>query len=323
MEADLSGPNLDFLKAIGVNHVCATDHNTFGYDKLGYWDAGQLADARKHVEAHGLKLDMLGLPMQATPIDRWDMPHLVTGGPERDAQIARIVRCIQAAAKGGVPAVKINFSVAGVLRTEPVVGRGGAVHTALNYPWFKVPNTIAGQLTADEMWSRIRYFVDRVLPAAEEAGVKVACHPHDPTMPLGIGMDDRVLGTIDGLKKYCDLSPSAYHGLNYCQGCMEESGASRDELLDAIRYFGGRKKLFLVHFRTIKGVALNFREAFIDEGQMDMLAAMQAYQEVGYDGMIVPDHYPRIPGDDNRMATRAYAVGYMKALLRATGGETV
>lgn len=322
MEADLSGSNLDFLKAIGVNNVCGTDHRLFGYDKLGYWDAGLLEDARKHVEAHGLKLDMIALPMQASPRAGNTLPNIVMGTPGRDADIETVIKCIRAAAKAGVPAVKMNFTVAGVLRTEPVVGRGGAVHTAFNYALFKVPATRMDQITADEMWDRIAYFVDRVIPAAEEVGVRVACHPHDPAMLLGIGMDDRVLGTIDGLKKYCSLSPSPFHGLNYCQGCMEESGATKEELLDAVRYFGTRKKLFLVHFRTIRGVALNFREAFIDEGQMDMLAAMQAYQDVGYDGMIVPDHYPKIPGDADQRATRAYAVGYIKALLRATGGET-
>ena len=104
---------------------------------------------------------------------------------------------------------------------------------------------------------------------------------------------------------------------------MEETGASKEELLDAIRYLGSRKRLFIVHFRTIIGGLGDFREAFIDEGDMDMLAAMKAYQEVGYEHMIVPDHYPRIPGDTRwGHQSRAYAVGYVKALIRATGGET-
>jgi mannonate dehydratase len=104
---------------------------------------------------------------------------------------------------------------------------------------------------------------------------------------------------------------------------MEETGASQEELLDAIHYFGIRKRLFLVHFRTIRGGFFNFREAFIDEGQVDLVAAMEAYQDVGYEHMMVPDHYPRIPGDSRwGHQSRAYAVGYVKALIRATGGET-
>ena len=321
MESDLSAANLEFLKCIGVNHVIGTDHRICGWDRLGHWDAGELTDLRKHVEAHGLKLVMLGI-MQAQSIDKEDLPNIVLATSGRDADIERFLKCVRAAAKAGIPAIKINFSVGGVLRTKPAVGRGGALHTALNIDEFKTPFTKAGRITAGEMWERITYFVQKVIPVAEEVGVRIACHPHDPAMPLGMGMDDRVLGTIDGLKKYCDLSPSPYHGLNYCQGCMEESGASQEELLEAIRYFGTRKRLFLVHFRTIRGRALHFREAFIDEGQMDMLAAMRAYQEVGYEHVIVPDHYPQIPGDVDRRDSRAYAVGYMKALIRATGGET-
>jgi len=104
---------------------------------------------------------------------------------------------------------------------------------------------------------------------------------------------------------------------------MQESGASEEKLLDAIQYFGSRKRLFLVHFRTIRGGFGKFREAFIDESDMDLLAVMRAYQEVGYEHMIVPDHYPRIPGDTEwGHQSRAYAVGYIKALIAATGGET-
>jgi mannonate dehydratase len=165
--------------------------------------------------------------------------------------------------------------------------------------------------------------VDRVAPAAQEAQVRVAIHPHDPGVPRGIGLDHRVLGDIEGLKRFCALSPSPYHGLNFCQGCMTETGVSVDELVDAIHYFGSRKRLFLVHFRNIRGDANKFREAFVDEGDMDMLATMKAYQAVRYEHMIVPDHYPRIPGDTRwGHQSRAYAIGYVKALIAATGGET-
>ena len=142
-------------------------------------------------------------------------------------------------------------------------------------------------------------------------------------IPRGMGLDHRVLGDIDGLKRFCSLSPSPYHGLNFCQGCMTETGIGVDEMVDAIRYFGTRKWLFLVHFRNNCGNATKFREAFVDEGDMDMLATMKAYQEVGYEHMIVPDHYPRIPGDTRwGHQSRAYQIGYVKALIAATGGET-
>jgi mannonate dehydratase len=240
----------------------------------------------------------------------------------RDGEIEQVIRCIQAAAQAGVPAVKGNLALTGVLSTQPVPGRGGALHRTFDLDALDAPTAWA-DVTAEEMWARIAYFCARVAPAAEEAGVRVAIHPHDPAVPQGIGLDHRVLGDIKGLKRFCALSPSPCHGLNFCQGCMTETGVDKETLIEAIRYFGSRKRLFLVHFRNIIGNARTFREAFVDEGDMDMLATMRAYQEVGYEHMIVPDHYPRIPGDTRwGHQSRAYQIGYVKALIAATGGET-
>lgn len=324
MVHDLSGATLSFLKAIAVDHICALDYHDFGYDRQGYWDPEPIKEMRKHLrENYGIEVDMLALPLPPVSVDRAEMPNIMLGTPERDHEIDRIIRCIHAAAKAGIPAVKGNLIVSGLLRTEPAVGRGGALHTAFDLEAFQFPTTGAGTVTAEQAWERIAYFVLRVVPAAHEVGVRVAIHPHDPAVPRGIGLDDRVLGDIDGLKRFCALSDSPYHGLNFCQGCMQESGAGQEELLDAIRYFGHRKRLFLVHFRTIKGGLGKFREAFIDESDLDLLALTRAYQEVGYEHMIVADHYPEIPGDTAwGHQSRAYAVGYLKALIAAAGGAT-
>jgi mannonate dehydratase len=323
MTHDISSETLNFIKAIGVNHICAVNHHHSGYDEQGYWDPEPLTAMRQHVESHGIGLDMIALPLPTINVDRAEMPNIMLGTPERDDEIDRIIRCVRAAGAAGIPAVKGNLILEGVLRTEPEVGRAGALHTAFDLSQLEIPVTQAGVVTAEQAWERIAYFVERVIPAAQEAQVRVAIHPHDPVVPLGIGLDGRVLGDIAGLKQFCDLSPSPYHGLNFCQGCMEETGASEEELLDAIRYFGSRKRLFLVHFRTVKGERNKWREAFIDEGDMDMVAAIKTYQEIGYEHMIVPDHYPRIPGDSRwGHRSRAYAVGYTKALIAASGGET-
>jgi mannonate dehydratase len=325
MTSDLSGETLDYIKAIGVNHICAVDHRHSGYDEQGYWDPEPMVEMRKHVESHGIQLDMVALPLPSSNVDRSPMPNIMLATPERDVEIERVIRCIRAAAQAGIPAVKGNLAITGVLSTEPEIGRGGALHRAFDLSKLEAPQTWK-DVTAEETWERIAYFCDRVAPAAEEAQVRVAIHPHDPAVPRGIGLDHRVLGDIDGLKRFCALSPSPYHayvGLNFCQGCMTETGVSKETLIDAIRYFGSRKRLFLVHFRNICGGANKFREAFVDEGDMDMLATMRAYQEVGYEHMIVPDHYPHIPGDSPwGHQSRAYAIGYVKALIAATGGET-
>jgi mannonate dehydratase len=151
----------------------------------------------------------------------------------------------------------------------------------------------------------------------------MALHPQDPGVPKGSGWRgvDAVLGSPDGLKKFIAIKENPYHGLNFCQGTVSEQLENPGEqIFDVIRYFGTRKKIFNVHFRNIQGKFLDFRESFIDNGSVDMLKAMRVYKEVGYDGMMMPDHVPRIEGVDS-MTGFAFAFGYIKALIAAVAAE--
>jgi mannonate dehydratase len=130
----------------------------------------------------------------------------------------------------------------------------------------------------------------------------------------------RVLGSVDGLKRFVDMEPSPYHGLNFCQGTVSEMLRNpATEIFDVIRYFGSRKKIFNVHFRNIHGGFLNFRETFPDCGDVNMLAALKVYREVGYDGMLMPDHVPIIQGDTGGLQAFAFAYGYIRGLMQAVG----
>jgi mannonate dehydratase len=131
-----------------------------------------------------------------------------------------------------------------------------------------------------------------------------------------------VLGSVEGLERFVAYRESPYHGLNFCQGTVSEMLQDpRREILDVIRHFGRRRKIFNVHFRNIQGRFLDFRETFIDDGDVDMLAALRVYKEVGYDGMIMPDHVPQIAGDAGGKQAFAYTFGYIKALIRAIDEE--
>ena len=90
----------------------------------------------------------------------------------------------------------------------------------------------------------------------------------------------------------------------------------RIEIHDVIRHFGSRKKIFNVHFRNIRGGFLNLQETFPDDGDVDIIQAIRTYKDVGYDGMLMPDHVPKIDGDDGGKQAFAYAFGYIQALLQ-------
>jgi mannonate dehydratase len=120
------------------------------------------------------------------------------------------------------------------------------------------------------------------------------------------------------MKQFVQMHESPYHGLNFCQGTVSEMlDSPGEEIFDVIRWFGQRDKIFNVHFRNIKGRRLAFEETFPDEGDVDMLQAARVYKEVGYKGMLMPDHAPRIAGANAAGVAFAFCYGYIRAILQA------
>jgi mannonate dehydratase len=272
---------------------------------------------------------MVPLPLSSSYITRAENPDIMLGkSPERDREIDAICQMIRNAARAGIPALKYNMTILGVVRSKPTRGRGGAHYSTFVYEKAvqeaAAPLTEAGPVGADTAWERITYFLKRVIPVAEEYKIRMACHPHDPGMPPGKGFRgvDRVLGSVDGLKRFIEISPSPYHGLNFCQGTVSEMLTKpADQIFDVIRYFGARGKIFNVHFRNIRGGFLNFQETFPDDGDVNMIRAIRVYKEVGYDGMLMPDHVPVIEGDAGGKQAFAYAYGYIQALIQMVDNE--
>jgi mannonate dehydratase len=313
------------LAALGVNHVCSPLPSPRLDER---WSVEGLTRLRERVLSYGIRLEMIPLPLSSSYIKQAENPNIMLGkSPERDREIDDICEMIRNAARAGIPALKYNLSILGVVRTAATPGRGGASYSAFVYDEARQepPLTEAGPVDADAYWERITYFLKRVIPVAEEYKVRLACHPHDPGMPSDKGYRgiSTVLGSVDGLKRFIEIMPSRYHGLNFCQGTVSEM--LRDpgkEVYDVIRYFGSRGKIFNVHFRNIRGGFLSFQETFIDDGDVDMLRAMRVYKEVGYDGMIMPDHVPKIPGDTGGLQAFAFSFGFIKALIAAVSAES-
>ncbi len=322
---DSSDEALPVLAALGVEHICCTLPSS----RLDlHWSVEELTRLRERVESHGIKLDMAPLPLSSNYITKYENPEILLGkSPERDREIDDICQMIRNAAKAGIPALKYNLNILGVVRTEPTRGRGGCQYSTFVYDEARQdpPLTEAGPVSADAYWERITYFLERVIPVAEEYKMRMACHPHDPGMPRDRGFRGvhTVLGSVDGLKRFVEIQSSPYHGLNFCQGTISEMLQDPGrEIFDVIRYFGTRRKIFNVHFRNIRGRFLNFQETFPDNGDVNMIRAMEVYKEVGYDGMIMPDHVPKIEGDAGGRQAFAFAFGYIQALIQMARQET-
>lgn len=321
---DHSEGTLRTLAAFGVANICS---GHLGRDIEKDWTVDSLTRLRKFVEGFGIKLDAVPLPLSSSEIKKVEMPEIMLAkDPERDRAIEDIITMIRNSGKAGIPLVKYNLTFIGVVRTGRTVGRGGASLSTFDYSQGKQepPLTDAGKITEEIYWDRIEYFLKRVVPAAEEAKVRIALHPQDPGMPKGSGWRgiETVLGSVDGLKRFIATSESPYHGLNFCQGTVSEMLAKpNDEIHDVIRYFGTRKKIFNVHFRNIRGGFLKFQEVLPDDGDVDMPRALRTYREVGFDGMVMPDHVPQIVGDVGGQKAFAFCHGYIQALLQQLRSE--
>ena len=260
-------------------------------------------------------------------IDKEKHPAIMLAqSPERDRDIEAFQNHIKTCAQTGIRTLKYNMSILGVVRLDEVPGRGDTLYNRWNYDDAVAKNpplTRAGVVNADAFWERIDYFLSHVVPVANEYKVRIACHPQDPGMPpQGYRGVDRVLGTIDGLKRFVGMHESPYHGLNFCQGTVSEDlFHPNEELPDVIRYFGSRKKIFNVHFRNIRGGRNNFvAEMFPDEGDVDFVKMLKVYREVGYEELLMPDHSPRVPGESNDESAREnfpFEFGYIRGLIHA------
>jgi mannonate dehydratase len=315
---------LKLMAALGVNHICSAEPSmTPGPE----WSVDSLRRLRERVESFGIRLEMVPLPLSSVPLSQSPYKATLLGkAPERDREIDSLCDMIRNAGRAGIPAMKYNFTVLGGLRTESTPGRGGASYSTLDLARAADEGPIPeiGAMDADRKWEAITHFLNRVVPVAEESKVKLALHPFDGPIPpphrwRGV---TEVLGSVEGLKRFIAIRESPYHGLNFCQGTVSEMLRQPGrEIYDVIRYFGSRGKIFNVHFRNIRGGLGRFQETYIDEGDVDMLRALRVYKEVGYDGMLMPDHVPSLAVDPDGSRQFAYTLGYIKALIRAVEAE--
>jgi mannonate dehydratase len=301
----LNDANLRLAAQIGVTDVVYYDMHAMPstYEEL--------RRIRTWIEDFGLRLSVVegGPPNNA----------IVLGRPGRDGEIEHYKRCLDAMGRAGIGVLCYNFMPTSmkVARTSYLTPeRGGALTSS--FEWSKWDNSpVPDSPTSDEqMWENLEYFLSRVAPAAEAAQVKLAMHPDDPPLSPMCGIS-RIMRSVENFQRLIDTHDSPCNGLTFCQGCFSEMGA---DIPAAIRQLG--KRIHFVHFRDTAGDVRNFRETFHDNGKTDMLAAMRTYREIGYEGVMRPDHVPLLEGETGpatgyTMMGRLFAVGYMKGLMES------
>lgn len=307
----LTEENLQFARQIGVTHLVLDVPTYLAADDGPYYDYARIVQARSRVEAAGLEV----AAVQNVPATWYD--RIRYGAPGRDEQIDYYCRTLTNLARAGIPALGYNFHAVRVWRTSRHTrGRGGALFTSYDHRLMeRAPLAGPREIGEDELWENYSYFVTRAVPVAESEGIEMALHPDDPPLSPIAGAAC-LFRDVESFRRALAIAPSPRHRLLFCQGCFAEMLGQG--VYDAIREFAGQDRVSYVHFRNVVGTVPAFREAFLDEGDIDMLRAARTWTEVGFRGALMPDHHPRIVGDSEYgHRARALAIGYMKALFAA------
>ena len=341
----LNASHYKFAKQCGATHLVIHLVDYFGHEKnskknanqpIGetegwgtagnenaIWTLEELVAIKNEINAHGLALEA---------IENFDPAHwydILLDGPKKEAQIENLKQLIRNVGKAGIPVFGYNFSLAGVAaRVQGEYARGGAVSVGMNggdntpipngMVWNMVYDKNAPQGTLpridhDELWKRLQYFLNELIPVAEAAGVKLAAHPDDPPISY-VRNTPRLVYQPDMYQKLIDMKPSTSNNLEFCLGSIAEM--TEGDIYEATDSYSKQQKIAYIHFRNIVGKAPYYKEVFVDEGDIDMVKILRILKKNNFNGVLIPDHTPQMTCDGAWYAGMAYAMGYMNAAMK-------
>jgi mannonate dehydratase len=306
-------------------------------DLHGGWGiAGGTPDEAWSVEsltALKQELNENGLVFEA--IENFDPAHwhdILLDGPKKLAQIEKVKQIIRNVGAADIPLFGYNFSLAGVSgRKASTDARGNAGTVGMNgidetnstpipqgMIWNMVydpdaPEGYQEEIEHDDLWARLEFFLQELIPVAESAGVTLAAHPDDPPLPF-VRKQPRLVYQPVMYQRLIDLVPSDNNCLEFCLGTLQEM--TEGDIYETCDNYTRQGKVSYIHFRNVKGTVPHYTESFIDEGDIDMRRIVDILDRNGFTGVLIPDHTPQMSCEAPWHAGIAYAMGYMQALLQ-------
>ena len=348
----LDAENYAFARQAGATHIVAhlTDYfykgdpdgagdQPLGNTKRGWgyapkqevWSTDTLKKLKDEMKKFDLKLEVLE---NISPAFWHD---ILLDGPGRERHLENVRQLIRNMGEAGIPILGYNFSLAGVAgRTKGPYARGRAqavgmegISRAIDTPiskgmvWNMVydpraPEGFEETITYKELMRRYKGFISEMLPVAQKAGVKLALHPDDPPLKE-VRRQPRLGYHPDHYKAIMQLDDSPNHVMELCIGTLGEMVDG--DLYEAVDYFARTHKIGYLHCRNIRDKVPDYKETFVDEGEIDMIRVLKILKKHDFQGIIIPDHAPQMSCEAPWHAGMAYAMGYLKALIQVIANE--
>lgn len=312
----------------GVEGIVWALHDIAAGEK---WPLEKMIEVKNSAEQYGFNIDVV----ESVNVHE----DIKLGLPSRDQYIENYKETIKDLAKVGVKVICYNFMpVFDWIRTDLYKELEDG-STALFYEKAKVENmdptdlvnsfleekdfTLPGweperlghlsdlfnaykEVTEEKLWENLKYFLEAIIPIAEENDIKMAIHPDDPPWPV-FGLP-RIITNQENIRKLLSLVDNPYNGLTFCSGSL---GANLlNNLPEIVREFSDR-----IHFAHIRNVKHFENGDFIEtshrtsDQSLDIYEIVKALHDEGFTGYTRPDHGRHIWGEECRPGYGLYDRG--------------
>ncbi len=181
-----------------------------------------------------------------------------------------------------------------------------------------------GEIGEEGLWSNLQYFLEKVIPVAEECGIVMAIHPDDPPYPI-FGLP-RIITCEANLDRFLSLVDSKANSLCLCTGSL---GCSpKNDIPALVAKYAAMDRIGFMHLRNVLILEdTSFEESghLTQKGSLDMNAIIKALVDNGFEGYFRPDHGRMIWGETGKpgygLFDRALGSAYINGLIEANGGK--
>ena len=299
------------------------------------WSRESIAKLKEGIESAGLIFDIV----ESVPVHE----DIKLGKPTRDKYIENYNENIRRLAEAGVKVICYNFmpvfdwtrtqldkeledgSTALVYykdqleKMDPLTGELSLPGWDSSYKKEDLKELFDeySKIDKETLWANLQYFLEKIIPVAEENDVCMAIHPDDP--PFDIFGLPRIITNENNLDRFLKLVDSKNNGLTLCTGSL--GCVKSNNIYEMIDKYSGQGRIHFMHVRNVKILDDgSFEESAhcSDCGSLDIVKIMKILHKNNFEGYLRPDHGRMIWGETGRagygLYDRALGASYINGI---------